>query len=550
VRALAGAARRRRSEQREDASAEESDSSVSPSVAPSSSSSSASSPALLALSAKGEQEDSISSDVNVTRPVDLVWSDLSVLVPDKAAAAAAVASGALRKRAAAKKLKKAILSKVSGVAAAGRLVAIMGPSGGGKTTLLHALAGQLARAPGLQATGSVVALVPSRRGGGGDAAAAKEAKRTAARSPPRVAFVQQSDEFFSMLTVRETLELAARLRAEEGTPEAQISATAGALMRRLGLAKVADARVGGGSARGLSGGERKRLSIACELVGSPAVLFADEPTSGLDSFQAERVVAALSELARAEGRTVVASIHQPRSSAFALFDDLVLLAEGRVAYSGPAADALAYFASERGGGHGCPPHFNPAEFLADLVSVDHSSPEAEAGSRARVKGITDAWAAKVEREREGGGGKGAAEQLSRSSHRSHRRASQGGSRTSFLTQLSLLGRRAWRQTTRDRATALARAASSLSSALIFGSIYWRLGKGQASIQDRMGLLQVSAINAAMSALVKTLSAFPRVRRLSFFSQHREPRARGPAAGARRRAPQGASVDARRFLVVV
>ena len=516
----------------------------------SSSSSSASSPALLALSAKGEQDDSISSDVNVTRPVDLVWSDLSVLVPDKAAAAAAVASGALRKRAAAKKLKKAILSKVSGVAAAGRLVAIMGPSGGGKTTLLHALAGQLARAPGLQATGSVVALVPSRRVGGGDAAAAKEAKRTAARSPPRVAFVQQSDEFFSMLTVRETLELAARLRAEEGTPEAQISATAGALMRRLGLAKVADARVGGGSARGLSGGERKRLSIACELVGSPAVLFADEPTSGLDSFQAERVVAALSELARAEGRTVVASIHQPRSSAFALFDDLVLLAEGRVAYSGPAADALAYFASERGGGHGCPPHFNPAEFLADLVSVDHSSPEAEAGSRARVKGITDAWAAKVEREREGGGGKGAAEQLSRSSHRSHRRASQGGSRTSFLTQLSLLGRRAWRQTTRDRATALARAASSLSSALIFGSIYWRLGKGQASIQDRMGLLQVSAINAAMSALVKTLSAFPRVRRLSFFSQHREPRARGPAAGARRRAPQGASVDARRFLVVV
>lgn len=442
--------------------------------------------------------------------MDLVWSDLSVLVPDKAAAAEAVAAGAMSKRAAAKKLKKAILHNVSGVAAAGRLVAIMGPSGGGKTTLLHALAGQLARAPGLEATGSVIALVPAAASSASAATSSSSSqKRTQARYPPRVAFVQQSDEFFSMLTVRETLELAARLRAREGTPEAEISATAEALMRRLGLAKVADARVGGGRARGLSGGERKRLSIACELVGQPAVLFADEPTSGLDSFQAERVVAALSDLAKREGRTVVASVHQPRSSAFALFDDLVLLAEGRVAYSGPAAEALAYFASAEGGAHSCPAHFNPAEFLADLVSVDHSSPEAEEASRARVKGITDAWAAKQERERKDGGG-GGAELARSSSHHHHSHHHGHGHRTSFLTQLSLLGRRAWRQTTRDRATALARAASSLSSALIFGSIYWRLGKTQASIQDRMGLLQVSAINAAMSALVKTLSAFPRV----------------------------------------
>ena len=532
VRALAGAAKERklkRKQQREEAEAEagesDSQSSVSPSPASSRAPSRGASSSALALSSSSAAAAAEEAS-SVTQPVDLVWSDLSVFVPDKAAAAAAAAASDAAADAAAaknknkkrnKKLpKKAILFRVSGVAAAGRLVAIMGPSGGGKTTLLHALAGQLARAPGLEATGSVVALVPTTKkengaGGAGETAAAASAKRTPARHPPRVAFVQQSDEFFSMLTVRETLELAARLRAKKDTPDAEITATAEALMRRLGLAKVADARVGGGRARGLSGGERKRLSIACELVGSPAVLFADEPTSGLDSFQAERVVAALSELAKAEGRTVVASVHQPRSSAFALFDDLVLLAEGRVAYSGPAADALAYFASKEGGAHSCPQHFNPAEFLADLVSVDHSSPEAEEASRARVKGITDAWAAKQERDARGKGGGGASELARSSSHHHHHHShSHHGSRTSFLTQLSLLGRRAWRQTTRDRATALARAASSLSSALIFGSIYWRLGKGQASIQDRMGLLQVSAINAAMSALVKTLSAFPRV----------------------------------------
>ena len=91
--------------------------------------------------------------------------------------------------------------------------------------------------------GSVVALVPTTKkengaGGAGETAAAASAKRTPARHPPRVAFVQQSDEFFSMLTVRETLELAARLRAKKDTPDAEITATAEALMRRLGLAKV------------------------------------------------------------------------------------------------------------------------------------------------------------------------------------------------------------------------------------------------------------------------------------------------------------------------
>ena len=513
VRSLAGAARERKQRRKEREASSENDESDSSNVPPSRDASSST------LALAGESGGN-SSAANVTQPVDLVWTDLSVLVPDKQAAAAAVASGQMKKRAAAKTLKKAIICKVSGVAAAGRLVAIMGPSGGGKTTLLHALAGQLARAPGVEATGSVIALVPltTAASSKGDE---RTSKRTPTRSPPRVAFVQQSDEFFSMLTVRETLELAARLRARKGTPETEISATAEALMRRLGLAKVADARVGGGRARGLSGGERKRLSIACELVGSPAVLFADEPTSGLDSFQAERVVAALSDLAKAEGRTVVASVHQPRSSAFALFDDLVLLAEGKVAYSGPAADALSFFASAEGGSHDCPRHFNPAEFLADLVSVDHSSPEAEEASRARVKGVTDAWEAKQAKEKKGKKGElvSSSHDSQNPNHYHHHHAT----RTSFLIQLSLLGKRAWRQTTRDKATALARAASSLSSALIFGSIYWRLGKGQASIQDRMGLLQVSAINAAMSALVKTLAAFPRVRCFCFgeFSRKRE-----------------------------
>lgn len=85
-----------------------------------------------------------------------------------------------------------------------------------------------------------------------------------------------------------------------------------------------------------------------------------------------------------EGHTVVSSIHQPRSSIFAMFDDLILLSEGQMLYTGPAKDALPYFEEL---GHKCPEHYNPAEFLADLISLDASAPEAQASSRWAVLAI-------------------------------------------------------------------------------------------------------------------------------------------------------------------
>jgi ABC-type multidrug transport system ATPase subunit len=92
------------------------------------------------------------------------------------------------------------------------------------------------------------------------------------------------------------------------------------------------------------------------------------------------------------GHTVVASIHQPRSSIYALFDDLILLSEGSIVYSGPAEGVLGHFASL---GHTCPEHYNPAEFLADLIAIDHDSPEAEAASKARLAQLVGAWEEKA-----------------------------------------------------------------------------------------------------------------------------------------------------------
>jgi ABC-type multidrug transport system permease subunit len=184
---------------------------------------------------------------------------------------------------------------------------------------------------------------------------------------------------------------------------------------------------------------------------------------------------------------------------FALFDDLILLSEGRVVYAGPAADAVAHF---EGAGFPCPPRTNPAEFLADLVAVDHSSPDAEAATSARVAGLQAAWAAKAGTAGEGGAPARGGVRVGGAAHRPH---------VSVPAQLRLLATRAWRQATRDKATAVARAASNVSSAIIFGAIFWRMGAAQTSIQDRLGLLQVASINAAMSALVKTLNVFPKER---------------------------------------
>lgn len=90
-----------------------------------------------------------------------------------------------------------------------------------------------------------------------------------------------------------------------------------------------------------------------------------------------QVMLALKDLA-AEGKTVVVAIHQPRSSIFAVFDDLILLSDGAQVFNGPAADAVEHFKDQ---GFTCPPNYNPAEFLADLISIDHGSTEKESESQ-------------------------------------------------------------------------------------------------------------------------------------------------------------------------
>ncbi|KAL3694118.1 hypothetical protein R1sor_007769 [Riccia sorocarpa] len=401
------------------------------------------------------------------KPVHVQWRHISCVLMDKS-----------------ENVKKQVLKGISGEAKPGRLLAIMGPSGSGKTSLINVLAGQLPASNRMRLTGHLfINGLPVRN-----------AKRT-------VAYVRQEDLFFSQLTVRETLALAAELQLPKNVDKEKYVDD---LLKRLGLAGCADTIVGDKKVRGISGGEKKRLSIACELIASPSIIFADEPTTGLDAFQAEQVMETLRQLAL-DGHTVICSIHQPRGSIYAKFDDLILLSNGSLVYMGPAGEkALKYFEHI---GYKCPEHENPAEFFADLISIDYSSPEREEITHKKLEQVVKIFKSQMAEALNGleGIGDTGGVIVKSSSLKPNR------PRIGWWKQFRILLRRAWLQATRDGPTNKVRGMMSVSSALIFGSIFWRMGLLQTSIQDRLGLLQVAAVNTAMAALTKTVNVFPKER---------------------------------------
>jgi len=125
------------------------------------------------------------------------------------------------------------------------------------------------------------------------------------------------------------------------------------VLAELGLLGCKDTLIGNEAVRGVSGGEKRRVSIGVHLIDNPMLVFLDEPTSGLDSFQALAVMDTLKTMAAKADRTVVASIHQPRSSIYSMLDMIMLLSLGRTIYYGKAGkDCAAYFHGHGGGAHG------------------------------------------------------------------------------------------------------------------------------------------------------------------------------------------------------
>ncbi|XP_011940290.1 PREDICTED: ATP-binding cassette sub-family G member 8 isoform X2 [Cercocebus atys] len=176
-----------------------------------------------------------------------------------------------------------------------------------------------------------------------------------------VAHVRQHDQLLPNLTVRETLAFIAQMRLPRTFSQAQRDKRVEDVIAELRLRQCADTRVGNTYVRGVSGGERRRVSIGVQLLWNPGILVLDEPTSGLDSFTAHNLVKTLSRLAKGN-RLVLISLHQPRSDIFRLFDLVLLMTSGTPIYLGAAQHMVQYFTAI---GYPCPRYSNPADFYGE-----------------------------------------------------------------------------------------------------------------------------------------------------------------------------------------
>ncbi|KAM6221144.1 ATP-binding cassette sub-family G member 8 [Rhynchocyon petersi] len=248
----------------------------------------------------------------------------------------------------------------------GQMLAIIGSTGCGRASLLDVITG---------------------RGHGGKIKSGKIWINGQPSTPQlvrkHVAHVRQHDQLLPNLTVRETLAFVARLRLPRTFSQAERDKRVDDVIAELRLRQCANTRVGNQYLRGVSGGERRRVSIGVQLLWNPGILILDEPTSGLDSFTAHNLVRTLSRLAKGN-RLVLISIHQPRSDIFQLFDLVLLMTSGTTIYSGAARDMVQYFTEI---GHPCPRYCNPADFYVDLTSIDRRSREQEVATREKAQAL-------------------------------------------------------------------------------------------------------------------------------------------------------------------
>jgi len=198
--------------------------------------------------------------------------------------------------------------------------------------------------------------------------------------------VPQEDSHRPFLTCRESIRYAADFYLK-GTPESKDEEVE-KLLVRLGLDTCRNTRVGNQFIQGLSGGQKKRLSVAIALLKKPSVLLLDEPTSGLDAASSSHVMGYIRDLAKSLNIIVICTIHQPSSAIYNSFSKVLLLSSGRTAFLGSPERSVSYFASI---GFNNPPNTNPAEFLLDVINAEFTDPES-------VKFVLDTWSQQEEKE--------------------------------------------------------------------------------------------------------------------------------------------------------
>ncbi|XVE83109.1 hypothetical protein DITRI_Ditri16bG0061200 [Diplodiscus trichospermus] len=379
----------------------------------------------------------------------LIWIDLWV----------AVSGG--------KRGSRAILQGLTGYAEPGKVLAIMGPSGSGKSSLLDALAGRLSS--DTQQTGQI--LINGR-------------KETLAFGTS--AYVTQDDTLMTTLTVREAVYYSAQFQLPDSMSRLEKKERAEMTIREMGLQDSMDTRIGGWSTKGLSGGQKRRVSICIEILTRPKLLFLDEPTSGLDSAASYHVMSGIVKLALRDGRTVIASIHQPSSEVFELFHNLCLLSSGKTVYFGPVSTSELFFATN---GFPCPALRNPSDHYLRTINKDFDEDIEQGQCSINTEKVIDTLvksykSSEIYNQVE--------QHVIKISKQKGGPLEKKGSLASFITQSIVLTKRSFINMYRDLGYYWLRLAIYIALCLCVGTIFHDIGSTFGSIQARGSMLMFVA----------------------------------------------------------
>jgi len=367
-----------------------------------------------------------------------------------------------------------ILKGLSGYVNPGNMLAIIGGSGAGKSTLLDILAmrksiGEVSGNVSFNGIDSSNLEIFMRRVSG---------------------YVTQEDIMNSTLTVRETLQFQADLRLNHKLfDKEQRIQRVEQVMKDLAIEHRADMRIGDTEKRGLSGGEKKRVAIGAQLVTDPSILFLDEPTSGLDSYNSLAVIQLLRKLAKT-GKTIITTVHQPRSTMFDLFDQLLVLNFGETVYMGSAQNLTDYLAKSQ---FIIPQNMNPADYVIDVL-LDPNRANFTSADISKLD-FAQTYRNSDEIKMIDDGIKYNKTQLPQLIGMDD----VNPFATGLLTQFQHLGMRHLRTAFRSPLSIIIQTIQSIAMGFVIGSIFYQLGYvAPAAIQGRTGVLFFVMINTAFA----------------------------------------------------